>query len=120
MTESQLTQIHDYMVNKVTECNGRIDKIYHSPHMAESNHHLRKPNPGMAMKAAKDFPEISFKRSVMLGDSLSDMEFAQSVGMKAVFIGNPEEMGLISSLFDLDYASFFDFIKDLNSLDVIQ
>ncbi|HPS82950.1 MAG TPA: HAD family hydrolase [Bacteroidales bacterium] len=120
MTEEQLRQIHDHMLEKIAENNGRVDKVYYSPFLAETNHHSRKPNPGMAMQAAKDFPQISFKRCVMLGDTASDMEFARSVGMKSVFIGNPEEMGIADNQFDLDYPSFSDFMKDLNAVLVIQ
>ena len=120
MTVEQLNQIHDYMTGKVLETGGRIDGVYFSPHLAETNHHTRKPNPGMAMLAANDFPDISFKRSIMLGDSASDMVFARSLGMKTVFIGNPEELEINNTHFDLHYPSFSDFIKDLNALLVIQ
>jgi len=120
MTEEQLSQIHDFMISKVTESGGRIDKVFFSPFLAESNHHTRKPNPGMAMQAARDFTDITFKRSIMLGDSASDMEFARSVGMKTVFIGNPEEMDITENQFDVHYPSFSDFMKDLNSILVIQ
>ncbi|MPL97757.1 Histidine biosynthesis bifunctional protein HisB [bioreactor metagenome] len=119
MTEEQLKQIHDHMISKVIESAGRIDKVYFSPYLAETNHHTRKPNPGMAMQAARDFPQISFKRSIMLGDSASDMEFARSLGMKTIFIGNPEEMDMSENQFDLCYPSFSDFMKDLNAVLVI-
>lgn len=120
MTDEQLIQIHDHMLKRIAENNGHVDKVYYSPFLAETNHHTRKPNPGMAMQAAKDFPQISFKRCIMLGDTASDMEFARSVGMKAVFIGNPEEINIAGNSFDLDYPSFSDFIKDLNTVLVIQ
>lgn len=120
MSDEQLLQVHQHMIERISEANGRIDKVYYSPFLAETNHHSRKPNPGMAIQAAKDFPQISFKRSIMLGDSASDLEFAKSVGMKAVFIGNPEEMGIVENQFDLSYDSFSDFMKDLNAAVVIQ
>ena len=37
MTVEQLNQIHDYMTSKVVECGGRIDGVYFSPHLAETN-----------------------------------------------------------------------------------
>jgi len=120
MTEQQLAQVHEHMISKVQENNGRIDQVYFSPFLAETNHHTRKPNPGMAVQAAKDFPQISFKRSIMLGDSASDMEFARSLGMKTVFIGNPEEMDITDNQFDMFYSSFSDLMKDLNAILVIQ
>ncbi|HBG69308.1 MAG: hypothetical protein A2W93_00130 [Bacteroidetes bacterium GWF2_43_63] len=119
MSEDQLAQIHEHMVARIAEAHGRIDKVYFSPFLAESNHHTRKPNPGMAVQAARDFPQISFKRSIMIGDSASDMEFARALGMKTVFVGNPEEMGITDNQFDMSYPSFSDFMKDLNAVLVI-
>jgi D-glycero-D-manno-heptose 1,7-bisphosphate phosphatase len=40
----------------------------------------------MALQAKTDFPEIDFFKSVMVGDSLSDMEFGFNVGMKTIII----------------------------------
>ncbi|NLL27554.1 MAG: HAD family hydrolase [Bacteroidales bacterium] len=116
MTDDDVKQIHEHMISIVEKHNGRIDAVYYSPFLAELNHQSRKPNPGMAFQAAKDFPEINFKRCIMLGDAPTDMEFANSVGMKSVFIGNPEEFDLSSKSFDISYPSFLDFIKDLMAL----
>lgn len=119
MTADALSQIHEHMNSLVTEHHGRIDAVYFSPHLAETNHPMRKPNPGMAIQAAKDFPSISFKRCIMLGDSDTDMQFARTLGMKTVFIGSPEEIEMGTNLFDISYPTFSDFIKDLNAVVVI-
>jgi D-glycero-D-manno-heptose 1,7-bisphosphate phosphatase len=44
----------------------------------------------MAMMAKNDFPNIDFERSVMIGDSKSDIEFGKNLNMKTVFIGSGE------------------------------
>lgn len=88
MTEADLEIIHAYMRDEIIKNGGRLDAIYHCPHVAETNHHDRKPNVGMAMKAKKNFPEIDFKKSVMAGDSLSDMEFGHRLGMVNILIGD--------------------------------
>ena len=49
---------------------------------------MRKPAVGMALKARKIFPEIRFKKSIMAGDSLSDMLFGRRLGMKTVLISD--------------------------------
>jgi histidinol phosphatase-like enzyme len=36
----------------------------------------RKPSIGMALQAQRDFPDIDFSRSLMIGDSESDRQFA--------------------------------------------
>jgi histidinol-phosphate phosphatase family protein len=101
MNEKDLLRIHSMMIAQVEECGGRIDKVYFCPFLKEENHFDRKPNVGMALKARKDFPEVSFKRSLMVGDSASDMEFGANLGMTNVFIS--EEMNLPQKEVKVDY-----------------
>lgn len=89
MTITELEDIHDRMQLAVTEAGGRIDKIYYSPFLASVNHFSRKPSVGLGIKAKHDFKEISFRKSVMAGDSLSDLIFGKRLGMKTVLIGDP-------------------------------
>ncbi len=50
----------------------------------------RKPLPGLFEQAVAQFPEITAATSVMIGDSLSDIEFGRRLGMKTIFIeGDP-------------------------------
>jgi D-glycero-D-manno-heptose 1,7-bisphosphate phosphatase len=86
MTEKQLAEVHRLMLKTVDILDGRIDKIYHCPDLASSNSPNRKPEVGMALQAKTDFPEIDFAQSIMVGDSLSDMEFGKKLGMTTVFI----------------------------------
>jgi histidinol-phosphate phosphatase family protein len=86
MTENALLEIHRHMIQDIEKSGGRIDKVLYCPHLKESRHFCRKPNIGMALEAKKFFPEISFRRSVMIGDSISDMQFGKRLGMFNVFI----------------------------------
>ena len=86
MTEKQLNDIHRHLLKTIDLLDGRIDKIYHCPDKPDSNSPNRKPETGMALQAQADFPEIDFSRSVIVGDSLSDMEFGARLGMVKVFI----------------------------------
>ncbi|MES2516172.1 MAG: HAD-IIIA family hydrolase [Bacteroidota bacterium] len=81
-----LELIHQNMLYEISYLKGRIDKIYYSPYLASENHPTRKPGIGMALQAQKDFPTIDFSKSVIVGDSLSDMEFGRNAGMKTVYI----------------------------------
>ena len=83
-----LELIHQNMLYEITYLKGRIDKVYYSPYLAAENHPTRKPGIGMALQAQKDFPGIDFSKSIIVGDSLSDMEFGRNAGMKTVFISN--------------------------------
>jgi histidinol-phosphate phosphatase family protein len=86
-TSEDLNRIHDYMLARIKQYGGHIDAVYHSPNLAQENSPLRKPGIGMALQAKADFPEIDFMRSIMIGDSESDMEFARNAGMQGVFVG---------------------------------
>jgi len=86
MTIDQLELIHAKMQESIRKSGGKIDKIYFSPHLENENAFFRKPNIGMALKARKDFPEVSLKKSIMAGDSLSDMLFGKRAKMTTVFL----------------------------------
>ena len=101
-SHEDLAAIHAYMKSEIEQAGGRIDAIYYAPQLASENSPMRKPGTGMALQAQKDFPQIDFTKSIMVGDSGSDMEFAYNAGMKAVFTGEnkPKEGAdlLVSSL----------------------
>jgi len=83
-----LELIHKNMLYEIAYHGGKIDKVYFSPHLHAENHPTRKPGIGMALNAKLDHPEIDFSKSIMIGDSMSDMEFGRNAGMKTVFISN--------------------------------
>jgi histidinol-phosphate phosphatase family protein len=85
LSEEGLHVIHRQMLQEITTAGGRIDKIYFCPDV-NNDSPCRKPQGGMALQAKTDFPEIDFSRSVMVGNTLSDMNFAKNLGMKSVFI----------------------------------
>ena len=90
MRTEDLELIHKNMVYEIEYMGGKIDKVYFSPYLASENHPTRKPGIGMALKAKGDFPEIDFTKSIIVGDSMSDMEFGKRAGMKTVFISDKE------------------------------
>lgn len=85
MTEDDLSEIHARLQSEVNENGGKIDRIYHCS-STDPNSPCRKPNTGMAFQAKEDFPDIDFKRSVMVGNTLSDMRFGKACGMYTIFI----------------------------------
>ena len=87
MTVDDLTIIHDLMISEIEKAGGRIDSIYFCPHLEEENSPCRKPNTGMAMLAQQDYPEIDFRKSIMVGDGLHDMEFGRQSGMITAYLG---------------------------------
>lgn len=87
MTEKDLQLIHQQMVVEIERAGGRVDGVYFCPHWAKDHCDCRKPRTGMALQAKQNFPEINFSKSLMVGDSPSDMEMGHQLGMKTVFIG---------------------------------
>jgi len=41
----------------------------------------RKPNTGMGLQAMQDFPQINLSKSIMIGNTLSDMKFGRNLGV---------------------------------------
>jgi histidinol-phosphate phosphatase family protein len=81
-----LELIHKNMLFEIAYHGGKIDKVYFSPYLKSENHPYRKPGIGMALKAKEDISTINFKQSIMIGDSMSDMEFGRNAGMKTIYI----------------------------------
>jgi D-glycero-D-manno-heptose 1,7-bisphosphate phosphatase/D-glycero-alpha-D-manno-heptose 1-phosphate guanylyltransferase len=90
MTEEDLLVIHTHLLATVNEMGGLVDAIYFAPDLAGSQSQNRKPNIGMALQAKKDFPEIAFDKSIMVGDSLSDLQFGRNAGMMTVFLSSAD------------------------------
>ena len=108
MTERNLLEIHTYMNDQVHMAGGKIDKCYFAPNLRGAEDDLRKPNSGMAELAKMEFPEIEFERSVMVGDTDTDIEFGKKLGMKTVRIKTEEPIGLEA---DLTVGSLVEFAK---------
>ncbi len=70
--------IHQNMLKAIIAAGGRLDRIYVCTDMESEN---RKPNPGMGLQAMRDFPEINLQKSIMIGNTLSDMEFGRNLGV---------------------------------------
>ncbi|MDR0864319.1 MAG: HAD family hydrolase [Candidatus Symbiothrix sp.] len=87
MTRETLDDIHAWMLQEINAAGGRIDKIYVCTDINDHSFH-RKPNTGMALQAANDFPEVILTESIMVGNSLSDMEFGKNADMQTVLVGD--------------------------------
>jgi D-glycero-alpha-D-manno-heptose 1-phosphate guanylyltransferase len=85
MTLESLLNINHEMTASIEAAGGRIDSIYFCTDLEETSPN-RKPNTGMGNQAQKDFPSIDFSKSIMIGNTLSDMEFGKRLGMFTVFL----------------------------------
>ena len=85
---ADVDEIHSYIIEEVQKAGGYITKIYCCPSLESANDPNRKPGIGMGLQAKHDFPDIDFSRSLMIGDSMSDVLFAERLGMRSVFIAH--------------------------------
>ncbi len=80
-----LQQIHQNMVAEIEAAGGRVDAVYFCPDLEEESPN-RKPNPGMGLQAAKDFPDIDLSKAIMVGNTISDMKFGRNLGVQTIFL----------------------------------
>ncbi len=88
MTEEDLREIHRRMQEELGE--GNIDAIYFCPHDEDEECECRKPKPGLFLTAQRKF-KIDFNSSYIIGDSESDMEAGETLGLKRIFIGRDDD-----------------------------
>jgi D-glycero-D-manno-heptose 1,7-bisphosphate phosphatase len=90
LSVEQLELIHGQVRNDLAHQGARLDAIYYCPHDHDECN-CRKPDIGLFEHAAKDFPEVDAKNSVVIGDSLSDIQAGHRLGMRTIFIeGEPD------------------------------
>jgi len=115
MTASDVESLHRSMTEAVVASGGRIDGIYYCPALASDRSFRRKPGIGMGLEAKKHFPEIRFIKSIMIGDSRSDMIFGKRLGMKTVLVASepliPRENPLLVDMLIPNLATFATFLK---------
>jgi D-glycero-D-manno-heptose 1,7-bisphosphate phosphatase len=87
---TDVEHIHARLQAELAELGAKIDGFYFCPH-DKKDCDCRKPLPGLFLQAQAQFPQIEAGTSVMIGDSLSDMEFGRNLGMRTVFIEGDAE-----------------------------
>lgn len=75
----------DLHIKKELEKKGlKITKTYFCPHLNE-NCECRKPKPGMIKKALKEY-NINAKKSILIGDKISDIEAGKAGGINILIL----------------------------------
>jgi D-glycero-D-manno-heptose 1,7-bisphosphate phosphatase len=118
-TSADVESIHAAFQRRLSEAGAHIDAFFICPHDHEECN-CRKPLPGLFEQAVARFPEVTAASSVMIGDSLSDMEFGHRLGMATIFVDvdpqrrspGAEEAGKLA---DMRLASLHDAVEALLS-----
>lgn len=85
-TEDDFRALTSWMVKEFAKNEITITNVYHCPHHPEftGECECRKPNPGMLLKAGKEY-NIDFSQSIVVGDKESDLEAGRRCGIKKLY-----------------------------------
>ena len=88
-TEDDVRSLHGELQRHLSGHSAHIDAFYHCPHN-KGECDCRKPGTGLFQQAFRDFPAASPANSLVIGDSISDIEAARRLSMPSIFIsGDP-------------------------------
>lgn len=115
MSEDDLLQINKGIMHSVKEVDGFITKIYYCIAI-DNAAACRKPNNGMAIQAQSEFPTINFTQSIMIGNTMGDMQFGKSLGMFTIFIASSKPTPTLPNpLIDLFFPDLYSVAKALQN-----
>jgi histidinol-phosphate phosphatase family protein len=118
MSIQELDDIHKVMLETIRQAGGRVDAVYYSPDLKNTGSFTRKPAVGMGLKARKEYPTVHFRKSIMAGDTYSDMLFGKRLNMVNVLISNdPGDIKNSGELPDYLFPDLISFAKALGSGD---
>jgi D-glycero-D-manno-heptose 1,7-bisphosphate phosphatase len=84
-TTDELEHIHARMLDQIVGHGGRVDAIFHCPHVPDLRCGCRKPEPGLLFKAAQAW-HIDLQSSVMVGDTVTDLRAAMAAGTRYIHV----------------------------------
>lgn len=114
MTERNLKEVHRYMSEELKlKANFKFDKILTATNLRGAQHDRRKPNSLMALEAKEQFPSINFEKSIMVGDTDSDIKFGTNLGMKTVLVKSDE---VVNEKADITLGSLKEFALILKEI----
>ena len=96
--EDQLARIHERMNALLADDGATIDAIYYCPYLDgpdatveayRKNSQLRKPAPGMLLKAAAEH-DLDLSQSWMIGDAPRDIEAGNAAGCRTILLAPPD------------------------------
>jgi D-glycero-D-manno-heptose 1,7-bisphosphate phosphatase len=90
MTAAAVDEIHRRLLELP------IAAVYVCPHDIGTCE-CRKPGTGLFLQAKRDFPDIEFARSVVIGDAASDIDAGRALGCRTVMVGRPPLPSLLAA-----------------------
>jgi len=113
---ADVERMHERLQARLAARDARLDAIYICPH-EEGQCNCRKPLTGMFEQAFRDFPAANAANSVIVGDSLRDIQAGRAVGMRTVLVDDPadssDELNQARNLADVSAVSLSEFVERL-------
>lgn len=100
-----LERIHDKMRRQVAAVGGHIEAVFFCPHGPEDGCACRKPRTGLYEQFARQF-DVDLNGVPAVGDSLRDMQAAQSVGAEPILVETGKGQRTLRRNPDLDVQTF--------------
>jgi D-glycero-D-manno-heptose 1,7-bisphosphate phosphatase len=100
-----LERIHDKMQKQLAAAGGQIDALYFCPHGPEEGCDCRKPMTGMYQRFAREH-QVDLTRLSAIGDSLRDIQAAQSVGAEPILVETGKGLRTLRRNPKLDVQTF--------------
>jgi D-glycero-D-manno-heptose 1,7-bisphosphate phosphatase len=89
-TRADVETLHMKLQEHMAEHGAHIDAFYYCPH-DRNQCDCRKPKTGLFEQVFRVFPEASAQNSIVIGDSITDIQAARTLGLLAIFIqGDPK------------------------------
>ena len=80
LTLAEAQAINDRLLQVIRQSGGRVDGVYMCVHAPPQGCECRKPRPGLIMRASSEL-SLDLKRSILVGDALSDIQAGQNAGI---------------------------------------
>lgn len=100
MSEENVNEIHENMIEELKKYNARIDGIYYCPHKQGDNCECRKPKPGMLFRAASEH-NFDLTKAIFIGDDERDIEAGNASRCKTILVDREKDLlQIVNSLPD--------------------
>lgn len=103
MSREDVAQVHGVLSDRVAEAGGRLEEFYVCPHDRDTGCPCRKPEPGL-LDQAHARAAVDWSRSVLIGDSDSDIEAGKARGLYTIKVAGPSGVGADEEVADLPAA----------------
>ena len=92
LSEQALDAIHQKMCDELQKAGLRIDHVLVATEFKNGQALRRKPSTAMAFEAQALFPGIDFQKCIMVGDTNTDIQFGQRLGMYTILVESKERI----------------------------